>query len=386
MPNVTLTFLTPNNGKIPVRELKVRIRPEGNALRGMQRSQEFITNREGKINFPIPNGSVGKFYINVKECTSGFKYTTDIASPSVTITQGMHNTANYPYSWTVTVRETVCRLPVTRRHNSSPSVSPRENLPEFKGSGVLTLEQFVEYYADDVLNRVVTRYVGNDSSPRTEAATIGNRIINYPQRGLSNQDYEVVARELNIDLNSIKAFAQVEAGGAGFLPCGIPKILYERHVLYRNSGRRNNPLNLQNRELSSSSSYVLHPNSSTPQIDRYAGGLFGSWVRFIRAYEKGWTLNEVSCGVSWGLFQVLGENYSSMRLDTAIKIADMSFKGEKEHLKIFFMFARMKPGLIPALRRRDWESVARIYNGSNNVSVYAPRFRNEYNRLTRGGR
>lgn len=375
--NVMLIFVAPNNGRIPVRELKVRIRPEGNAFYGVPRSKEFKTDRVGEIKFSLPK-VIGKFFIDVKECTSQFAF---VAAGSVTLNQGMLNNPNYPYHFTVVIRETICRLPINRAHNNSPSVSPRENLPEFKGSGTLTLEQFIEYYADDVLNREVTRYVGNDSSPRTVAAAIGDRVINYPQMGITNQYYEEIAQELNVDVNSIKAFAQVESGGTGFLPCGIPKILYERHVLYRNSRRRDNPLNTQNRELSSSSAYILRPNASTQAIDKYSADL-GSWARFVRAYEKGWTLNEVSCGVSWGAFQVLGENYRDMRLETAVKIADMSFKGEKEHLNIFLMFAKVKPGLLPALRRRDWESVARIYNGSTNVAVYAPRFRSAYDRLT----
>ena len=47
---------------------------------------------------------------------------------------------------------------------------------------------------------------------------------------LSEADFEWAAKELGCEVAVVKAVDDVESKGKGFLPCGIPVILFEAHV------------------------------------------------------------------------------------------------------------------------------------------------------------
>ncbi|AZA64465.1 DUF3380 domain-containing protein [Chryseobacterium carnipullorum] len=50
---------------------------------------------------------------------------------------------------------------------------------------------------------------------------------------LTEQDYINAAKELGCEVAAIKAVAEVESRGSGFLSSGEPKILFERHRFYK---------------------------------------------------------------------------------------------------------------------------------------------------------
>jgi two-component sensor histidine kinase len=52
-------------------------------------------------------------------------------------------------------------------------------------------------------------------------------------QALTEEDYKRAARRLGCSVAAIKAVAEVEAPGSGFLPDGRPKILFERHIFRR---------------------------------------------------------------------------------------------------------------------------------------------------------
>ncbi|WP_262919099.1 N-acetylmuramidase family protein [Niabella hibiscisoli] len=51
-----------------------------------------------------------------------------------------------------------------------------------------------------------------------------------PKPILTEKDFQDAARQLNCEVAAIKAVAEVESKGDGFLPTGEPKILFERHI------------------------------------------------------------------------------------------------------------------------------------------------------------
>ena len=86
---------------------------------------------------------------------------------------------------------------------------------------------------------------------------------------LTDLDYCRVAKKLKVSVPAIKAVAQVESAGGGFLSNGKLKILFERHHFHR---------------LTKGKYSVTHPQISS----KSAGGYFGGakeWNRF----------NEASC-------------------------------------------------------------------------------------------
>ena len=81
-----------------------------------------------------------------------------------------------------------------------------------------------------------------------------------PVRGLSEADYAAAARLLRVDVASIKAVAEVEARGSGFLPSGRAKILFEAHVFSARTGHRYD---------------TSHPGISSPRWNRALYGAGG---------------------------------------------------------------------------------------------------------------
>ena len=49
---------------------------------------------------------------------------------------------------------------------------------------------------------------------------------------LTAADFARAAKNLNVEIAAIRAVAEVEAAGAGFLPDGRPAILYEAHMFH----------------------------------------------------------------------------------------------------------------------------------------------------------
>ena len=52
-------------------------------------------------------------------------------------------------------------------------------------------------------------------------------------RTLTDADFARAAEALNVEVAAIRAVAEVEAAGAGFIADGRPAVLYEPHVFHR---------------------------------------------------------------------------------------------------------------------------------------------------------
>ena len=58
-------------------------------------------------------------------------------------------------------------------------------------------------------------------------------------------------------------------------------------------------------------------------------------------------------------------------------------RSEKEQLIGFVNFVGYDANLVQALRAKNWRVVAALYNGSGNVSDYAPKFAANYDLAVR---
>ena len=233
-------------------------------------------------------------------------------------------------------------------HDGKTAEGERDlSLPEFKKHGVLTLQQFIEHYGPCLMNDPVH---GRDENghPHVRFMGIGDRIISYPEIGISDVAYKEASKYLVVEENVIKAFYLVEAASHGFLPCGVPKILYERHKVYIHSGKNANPLNNDdNRELSFDDMYLrkgkmtTHAWQQISNSEKYKGNL-GSWKRFCMAEKIGFNIEDLIKSVSWGAFQVLGEYYNEQQFIKIIEMANSCFANESAHLKLFVNFCNTK--------------------------------------------
>lgn len=164
---------------------------------------------------------------------------------------------------------------------------------------------------------------------------------------LSEADYVQAAALLKCDVPSIKAVAEVESRGAGFLKDGRPKILFERHKFRSATGGKYDK---------------THPDISNRQPGGYGAAGDHQWKRFDEAAALDRDAAISSC--SWGKFQVMGFNFTVCGFATLEDFYAAMFKSEGEHLQAFCNFIAGN-NLGGALRKHQWATLAQGYNGKD---------------------
>ena len=181
---------------------------------------------------------------------------------------------------------------------------------------------------------------------------MGEHILPFsgPAIELGAGDMARAAARLGVDEPAMRAVVTVETGGAGgFLSdgSGRPRILFEAHLFSRFTGGRWDGSD---------------PRISSPAWNRslYAGGA-AEYPRLGEAIE----LDRAAAlrATSWGMFQVLGDNHLVAGHSTLEGFVEAMTLGEPSHLLAFCAFVLSK-GLADALRRHDWATFARGYNGT----------------------
>lgn len=190
-------------------------------------------------------------------------------------------------------------------------------------------------------------------------ATLPFSCISAP---LSGTEFHDVLTTLNVDAESIWAILEVESGKAGFLSDRRPQILFERAVFHSRT-----------RGIYDAS----HPGISASTWGGYSGGA-AEYARLGEAHAL--SPDDALQSVSWGVSQVMGFNYSSAGYSSAVEYVQAMCTSEGAQLKAFESFL-MHTGIAASLQAKDWDSVARKYNGPGQVAVYSQRLKDNYARL-----
>jgi N-acetylmuramidase len=170
-------------------------------------------------------------------------------------------------------------------------------------------------------------------------------------RTLTGADFARAAQELNVEVAAIRAVAEVEAAGAGFLPDGRPSVLFEAHIFHKHSkGAHANAKDRNGKKLSSPNwNRALYSAPGAAQHDRIEDAAKLNWDAAHKA-------------ASWGTFQILGENHKAAGHETVKGFVDAMHSGASAHLDAFVSFI-LANRLDGALRTKNWASFARGYNG-----------------------
>jgi hypothetical protein len=138
----------------------------------------------------------------------------------------------------------------------------------------------------------------------------------------------------------------VETSGCGYLDDRRPQILYERHIFHRLTGAR-----------------FPVSDINSPDAGGYAGGA-AEYERLTRAIA----LDETAAlkSASWGLGQVLGENFVAAGFADVQSMVTAMCGTEDAQLLAVTKFL-VSNGLDRLLRNHDWAGFARGYNGPNYV-------------------
>jgi hypothetical protein len=205
-------------------------------------------------------------------------------------------------------------------------------------------------------NGLVVDGVAGEKTWSKLAATAPALFTKISSLWLSQADLDGAAASLNVDRAAIKAVYEIEAGGAGFL--GLrPKILFEGHIfwrLLREKGR--NPARYAN-----GNEDILYENWTSKY---YRGGL-AEYARLNRALA----IDDDAAlkSASWGLFQILGNNYAAAGYADVNAFVEGMKASERDQLVAFTSFltgTRFRGvQLRDLLAACDWAGFARAYNG-----------------------
>jgi hypothetical protein len=170
---------------------------------------------------------------------------------------------------------------------------------------------------------------------------------------LTSQNFSDSAKLLGVEAATIKAVAEVESSGNGFLTTGEPVILFEPHQFWRELKKRgiNPEVHIKGNE------DVLYEKWGTKPYPK-SSEQHARLNRAVLIHREA-----ALCSASWGRFQIMGYHFKTCGCETLQDFINSMYKDEGEHLRRFCLFI-INTGLVPALREKDWEKFAFRYNGA----------------------
>jgi len=185
---------------------------------------------------------------------------------------------------------------------------------------------------------------------------------------ITKQAYEKAAKDLGVDVPAVMAVAAVESSGNGYYDNGEVKILFERHIFYRqlvkNCGQ----------------AFADKTYRSNPDICNPIAGGYGKFSEQHPKLRKAEQIHKVSAreACSWGAFQVLGSNWPDLGYKSVQELVNDAFSDEGQ-LNMFVRFIKSKKSVWDALKRHDWVGVAKGYNGPSYAkNNYDTKLKSEY--------
>lgn len=170
---------------------------------------------------------------------------------------------------------------------------------------------------------------------------------------LSEEDFQECADLLNVDVAAIKAVQEVETGSnGGFFQEGKPSILFEGHIFWNQLikvGKNPQDYLVGNDDILYKSWTKTH----------YKGGL-AEYDRLNKAMQI--DREAALSSASWGMFQIMGFNYSDCNCSNINIFVDRMKQSAKSQLKLFTYFM-LNHGYDKYLRNKNWDGFAKRYNG-----------------------
>lgn len=164
---------------------------------------------------------------------------------------------------------------------------------------------------------------------------------------LAEQDFKDAADRLGCEVAAIKAVCKVEAPRGGFNPDNTPATLFEGHKFSAFTGGRYDK---------------TAPDISYP---KWTKAFYGkNWEAEQDRLQRAIALNREAAlkSASWGKFQIMGFNHELAGFKTLQEFINAMYRSERDQLMAFVSFIQ-KANLTGALRRLEWKSFARGYNG-----------------------
>lgn len=169
---------------------------------------------------------------------------------------------------------------------------------------------------------------------------------------ITEQQFAQSAAALDVEVAAIKAIAEVESRGEGFLSDGKPKILFEPHIFWKELRAKV----VKPEQFIKGNEDILYP--------KWKAGAYGPVSKQHDRLSRAVNINREAAlrSASWGRFQVMGFNWKSCGCASLDEFVAAMSANEDEHLKLFTAYIRTR-FLDDELRGRDWVAFALAYNG-----------------------
>jgi hypothetical protein len=169
---------------------------------------------------------------------------------------------------------------------------------------------------------------------------------------ITEKAYREAAEKLSTEVAVVKAVAEVESGGNGFLSSGEPKILFEPHVFWKELRR----VGIDPKIHIKGNEDILYPVWKTKP--------YGPTSHQHSRLERATKIHRDAAlkSASWGRFQIMGYNYKLAGYPTLQDFINAMYKSEDDHLNAFLNYIR-NTFLDDELREKDWKGLALGYNG-----------------------
>lgn len=168
----------------------------------------------------------------------------------------------------------------------------------------------------------------------------------YRYSRLTDEDFQIVARELNVEVAAIKAVVRIEAGAAmeGFWAPGVPIVNFDRSM-YNIYGKK-------------ASNRAGDKNAKVPAgLKGFALKKWTTLTNMRRQNREGADL-----GTFWGMFQIGGFAYKQCGCKSIGEFVELMSRSEFDQLELFAAFV-VNTGYVDYIRRKDWAGFSRRYNG-----------------------
>lgn len=176
---------------------------------------------------------------------------------------------------------------------------------------------------------------------------------------LTELDYRRVAEELNIEIATIKAVSDIEAGKShtGFYEPDKPVVNFDRSIFL--SRLRKSGINI-------ASARKAHPEAFT-RINTQKYGSYGK-AQYARLNSAIKIDNNIAKESSfWGMFQIGGFNWRKCDVKSVDEFVELMGESEAMQLELFARFIRAN-GMDKHLQSKNWRAFARAYNGTSYAS------------------
>lgn len=178
------------------------------------------------------------------------------------------------------------------------------------------------------------------------------------------------ARKLRVEPALLQAIIKTEARASGF-QWGIfkgskylePIILYECHVAYRVIVAKSG-LEEANR-LAKAHPDIINPKPYYSKKNPYKYGLYANQHKKLQKCVAVAGYDVAMQAASWGIGQVLGENWKMCGYDSVRAFINDAYGSEKTQLTMMCNYLKGKKGMLVAMQEFNYDKIAYLYNGED---------------------